>query len=57
MKQENTKIKSIVLFSLIGVSKNKGIDVDDTIKVYLHAVENGLNPVEEYKKVFFDNSK
>jgi hypothetical protein len=53
MKQAN-QINSIILFSLIAISENKGIDIDDTIEVYLYAKENGLNPVDEYKKAFFD---
>lgn len=53
MKEANT-INSIILFSLIVISENKGIDIDDTIEVYLYSKENNLNPVDEYKKAFFD---
>jgi len=50
----NNQTNSIILFSLIAISKNKGININDTIEVYLYSTKNNLNPVDEYKKAFFD---
>jgi hypothetical protein len=49
----NLIMNTLIYLTLLAIAKQKGIDENDTIEVILYSIENGLNPVEEFRKAFY----
>jgi len=46
-------METLIYIALLLIAEEKGIDENDTLEVIAYSIENNLNPVEEFKKIFY----